>query len=44
MEQVRQAMGADAVIMSSKKVTGGVEVVAAQDYVPPEAGTKLSSI
>jgi len=32
MEQVRTALGTEAVIMSSKKVTGGVEVVAAQDY------------
>lgn len=32
MTQVREAFGADAVIMSNKKVTGGVEVVAAMDY------------
>ena len=32
MREVREAMGGDAVILSSQRVNGGVEVVAATDY------------
>jgi flagellar biosynthesis protein FlhF len=32
LRQVREAQGPDAVILSSRKITGGVEVVAAVDY------------
>ncbi|PID43289.1 MAG: flagellar biosynthesis protein FlhF [Gammaproteobacteria bacterium] len=32
LRQVREAVGADAVILSNKKVEGGIEVVAATDY------------
>jgi flagellar biosynthesis protein FlhF len=47
MEQVRTALGTEAVIMSSKKVTGGVEIVAAKDYDPsyhsePQEATQAS--
>ena len=31
LEQVKKELGADAVIMSNKKVSGGVEIVAAVD-------------
>lgn len=32
LAQVKETLGADAVIMSNKKVTGGIEIVAAVDY------------
>ena len=32
LRQVREAQGPDAVILSSRKIAGGVEVVAAIDY------------
>ena len=32
LRQVREAQGPDAVILSSRRISGGVEVVAAVDY------------
>lgn len=32
LKQVREELGADAVILSNRKVTGGIEIVAAADY------------
>ncbi|MBC7002142.1 flagellar biosynthesis protein FlhF [Photobacterium sp. BZF1] len=37
LTQVKEELGADAVIMSNKKVTGGVEIVAALDSEEPRA-------
>ncbi|WP_417762057.1 flagellar biosynthesis protein FlhF [Shewanella sp.] len=37
LAQVKDTLGADAVIMSNKKVTGGIEIVAAVDYDEPQA-------
>ncbi len=31
LQQVKETLGPDAVIMSNKKVTGGIEIVAAVD-------------
>lgn len=36
LAQVKETLGADAVIMSNKKVTGGIEIVAAVDYDSPK--------
>lgn len=36
LAQVKETLGADAVIMSNKKVTGGIEIVAAVDYDDPK--------
>ncbi|MFQ6370335.1 flagellar biosynthesis protein FlhF [Shewanella sp. YIC-542] len=36
LAQVKETLGADAVIMSNKKVTGGIEIVAAVDYDEPQ--------
>lgn len=36
LAQVKETLGADAVIMSNKKVTGGIEIVAAVDYDEPK--------
>jgi flagellar biosynthesis protein FlhF len=36
LAQVKETLGADAVIMSNKKVTGGIEIVAAVDYDQPQ--------
>ena len=36
LAQVKDTLGADAVIMSNKKVTGGIEIVAAVDYDEPQ--------
>jgi len=36
LAEVKEELGADAVIMSNKKVTGGVEIMAAVDVLPPE--------
>ncbi|MBT1443033.1 flagellar biosynthesis protein FlhF [Shewanella sp. JM162201] len=36
LAQVKDTLGADAVIMSNKKVTGGIEIVAAVDYDEPK--------
>src|SRR5690606_17198326 len=38
---VSQELGPDAVILSSKKVTDGIEVVAALDYQPQAAGQEI---
>jgi len=38
IRQVREALGADAVILSNQKVVGGIEIVAAIDYDRPAAG------
>lgn len=37
LAQVKETLGSDAVIMSNKKVTGGIEIVAAIDYDDPKA-------
>jgi|TARA_R110000851_G_scaffold14121_1_gene47681 flagellar biosynthesis protein FlhF len=37
LAQVKEMLGSDAVIMSNKKVTGGIEIVAAVDYDEPKA-------
>ncbi|WP_418358478.1 MULTISPECIES: flagellar biosynthesis protein FlhF [Shewanella] len=37
LAQVKDTLGSDAVIMSNKKVTGGIEIVAAVDYDEPKA-------
>lgn len=36
LAQVKETLGSDAVIMSNKKVTGGIEIVAAVDYDAPK--------
>ncbi|GGI67461.1 flagellar biosynthesis protein FlhF [Shewanella gelidii] len=36
LAQVKDTLGSDAVIMSNKKVTGGIEIVAAVDYDEPK--------
>ncbi|MFL6617239.1 MAG: flagellar biosynthesis protein FlhF, partial [Povalibacter sp.] len=38
LQQVREAQGADAVILSSRKIAGGVEVVAAIDFEVEDTG------
>ncbi|QYJ85034.1 flagellar biosynthesis protein FlhF [Shewanella mesophila] len=44
LAQVKEVLGSDAVIMSNKKVTGGIEIVAAVDYDEPKpAATKPAS-
>ena len=40
LRQVRDAQGPDAVILSSRRVPGGVEVVAAVDYDGEDAATE----
>src|SRR5690349_23474707 len=40
LRQVRDAQGPDAVILSSRRVAGGVEVVAAIDYDGEEVATE----
>lgn len=37
LAQVKDTLGSDAVIMSNKKVNGGIEIVAAVDYDEPKA-------
>ncbi|PIW59824.1 flagellar biosynthesis protein FlhF [Shewanella sp. CG12_big_fil_rev_8_21_14_0_65_47_15] len=37
LAQVKETLGSDAVIMSNKKVNGGIEIVAAVDYDEPKA-------
>src|SRR4029453_6991654 len=39
LRMVREAQGADAVILSSRRIAGGVEVVAAVDYDGEDAAT-----
>ncbi|MCE9686709.1 flagellar biosynthesis protein FlhF [Shewanella sp. AS16] len=43
LAQVKETLGSDAVIMSNKKVTGGIEIVAAVDYDEPKANIKTQS-
>ncbi|MGL4505297.1 MAG: flagellar biosynthesis protein FlhF, partial [Aeromonas sobria] len=40
LAEVKETLGPDAVIMSNKKVTGGVEIVAAVDYQSQVPGPK----
>lgn len=40
LAQVKETLGSDAVIMSNKKVTGGIEIVAAVDYDEPKPQTQ----
>ena len=37
LAEVKETLGPDAVIMSNKKVSGGIEIVAAVDYQSPAA-------
>lgn len=43
LAQVKETLGSDAVIMSNKKVNGGIEIVAAVDYDEPKAKTPAST-
>ncbi|MCG9713221.1 flagellar biosynthesis protein FlhF [Shewanella insulae] len=43
LAQVKETLGSDAVIMSNKKVTGGIEIVAAVDYDEPKPSAAKSS-
>jgi flagellar biosynthesis protein FlhF len=43
LKQVREAQGPDAVILSSRRIEGGVEVVAAIDYDEAEKGSGLGT-
>ena len=43
LAQVKDTLGSDAVIMSNKKVTGGIEIVAAVDYDEPKANQAASA-
>ncbi len=43
LAQVKDTLGSDAVIMSNKKVTGGIEIVAAVDYDEPKADVAVNS-
>lgn len=43
LAQVKDTLGSDAVIMSNKKVNGGIEIVAAVDYDEPKAKTPASA-
>jgi flagellar biosynthesis protein FlhF len=43
LAQVKDTLGSDAVIMSNKKVTGGIEIVAAVDYDEPKANAKVNT-
>ncbi|HEY8538105.1 MAG TPA: flagellar biosynthesis protein FlhF [Steroidobacteraceae bacterium] len=43
LKQVREAQGPDAVILSSRRIDGGVEVVAAIDYEEAEKGSGLGA-
>ncbi|CAG8998372.1 MAG: Signal recognition particle receptor FtsY [Candidatus Celerinatantimonas neptuna] len=40
LNEVKETLGTDAVIMSNKKVTGGIEIVAAVDYGTAQAHTQ----
>ncbi|WP_298440415.1 flagellar biosynthesis protein FlhF [uncultured Ferrimonas sp.] len=44
LAEVKEVLGADAVIMSNKKVTGGVEIVAAIDFDAPAASQAGSAV
>lgn len=43
LAQVKETLGSDAVIMSNKKVNGGIEIVAAVDYDEPKAKTAATA-
>ncbi|MGI2065071.1 flagellar biosynthesis protein FlhF [Shewanella sp. MF08487] len=43
LAQVKETLGSDAVIMSNKKVNGGIEIVAAVDYDEPKAKAALTA-
>ncbi|NKF50151.1 flagellar biosynthesis protein FlhF [Shewanella sp. WXL01] len=43
LAQVKETLGSDAVIMSNKKVTGGIEIVAAVDYDEPKANAAVNA-
>lgn len=43
LNEVKETLGSDAVIMSNKKVTGGIEIVAAVDYGTAQAHTQALS-
>ncbi|MCE9680032.1 flagellar biosynthesis protein FlhF [Shewanella sp. AS1] len=43
LAQVKETLGNDAVIMSNKKVTGGIEIVAAIDYDEPKKPEQATS-
>lgn len=43
LAQVKETLGSDAVIMSNKKVNGGIEIVAAVDYDEPKAKTATTA-
>ena len=40
LAQVKETLGSDAVIMSNKKVSGGIEIVAAVDYDDPKVNVQ----
>ncbi|MBE8168543.1 MAG: flagellar biosynthesis protein FlhF [Shewanella sp.] len=42
LAEVKEALGSDAVIMSNKKVSGGIEIVAAIDYDEPKPNFKAA--
>lgn len=44
LAQVKETLGSDAVIMSNKKVTGGIEIVAAVDYDEPKKTPSSASV
>ncbi|MCW3173615.1 flagellar biosynthesis protein FlhF [Shewanella subflava] len=43
LAQVKETLGSDAVIMSNKKVAGGIEIVAAVDYDEPKANVAMKA-
>ncbi|WP_338725453.1 flagellar biosynthesis protein FlhF [Shewanella baltica] len=43
LAQVKETLGSDAVIMSNKKVNGGIEIIAAVDYDEPKAKTAATA-
>ncbi|MGL4938150.1 flagellar biosynthesis protein FlhF, partial [Shewanella sp.] len=43
LAQVKETLGSDAVIMSNKKVNGGIEIVAAVDYDEPKTKTSVAA-
>ncbi|WP_434928746.1 flagellar biosynthesis protein FlhF [Shewanella sp. HL-SH5] len=43
LAQVKETLGSDAVIMSNKKVAGGIEIVAAVDYDEPKARAAMAT-
>lgn len=43
LTEVKETLGSDAVIMSNKKVTGGIEIVAAVDYAKTKSSEPLTA-